>query len=568
MTQAPSVAERYLSLLKQRGIDCLYVGAGTDTAPLVEAYAGAPDAARRFPRPVVATHENLAVGMAHGYAMVTGRPQAVMLHVSVGTANAACALMNASRAQVPMLFTAGRTPLFEQGRLGARDSEIHWAQEMYDQAGMVRELVKWDYELRDGVQLDVVVGRALAIASTYPQGPVYLSLPREVLAAPAPCSAPDAIVTPAAPPAPDPAALARLADALSTARFPVVLCTASGADSSTLPLLAELADRFGIGVGEARSRHVCFPASHPLHLGHDMAAVYARADALLYLESDVPWVPSRSSPAGQAFVAQSGCDPLFQRYPIRSHRASLILTSSTRALLPALIARLAACGAERHAAERRARMAQWAGELREAVAARAARDQEQGGPISKAFLSRCVYQALPPLAIVVNEYPAVRECLPFEHAGQYYAHATSAGLGWGFPAALGAQQAAPDRTVVALMGDGAYLFANPAACHHAAAMHGLPVVAVVFDNGGWQAVRNAAVAVYPQGSAAAIGRNENGATPMATLAPMPDFRLYAQASGALGLRVDRRDELAGALAEALSAARASRPALVHVIGKD
>ena len=145
----PSVAEAYLNLLKARGIDFLYLGAGSDTAPLVEAYARREPANQIFPQPVIVSHENLAVGMAHGYFMVTGRPQAVMLHVNVGAANAVCGLLNAARSHVPMLFTAGRTPLFEEGELGSRDREIHWAQEMFDQAAMVREIVKWDYELRD-----------------------------------------------------------------------------------------------------------------------------------------------------------------------------------------------------------------------------------------------------------------------------------------------------------------------------------------------------------------------------------------------------------------------------------
>jgi acetolactate synthase-1/2/3 large subunit len=565
-----SVAEHYLAHLKQRGIDCLYVGAGTDTAPLVEAYARAAASGLDYPKPVIATHENLAVGMAHGHTMVSGRPQAVMLHVSVGAANAACALMNAARAQVPMLFTAGRTPVFEEGRLGARDSEIHWAQEMFDQAGMVRELVKWDYELRDGAQMVDVVDRALAIANAQPRGPVCLTLPREVLAAPATASTAAAArpaPAPSAPAAPDPAALDRLADALASARWPVILCTASGADARTLPMLADIAQRFGIGIGEARSRFVCFPASHPMHLGHEMGAVYAQADALLYLESDVPWVPSKARPADGAFVAHAGADPLFSRYPIRSHRSDLTLTSAAASLLPALAQALAARGAERQAAERRERMATWARSLRDAVAARAERERERGGPITKAFLSRCLFEALPPDAIVVNEYPAIRECLPFEEAGRYFVHAASAGLGWGFPAALGAQQAAPGRPVVALMGDGAYLFGNPAACHHAAALHGLPVVAVVFDNGGWEAVQNAALAVYPDAHAARV-RREQGMAPLSSLDPMPDFRLYAEASGGLGLRVHERDALPAALQRAFAAAKEGRQALIHVTGRN
>ena len=181
-----SVAEAYLALLAERGVEYLFANAGTDFAPLVEAFAKAARTGTPVPRPVIATHENLALSMAHGYAMVTGRVPAVMVHVSVGTANGVCAAFNAARENVPMLFTAGRSPLTEEGMAGARDVYIHWAQEMFDQAGMVREIVKWDYELRNGQQLETVVDRALAVATSAPQGPVYLSLPREVLASPLP----------------------------------------------------------------------------------------------------------------------------------------------------------------------------------------------------------------------------------------------------------------------------------------------------------------------------------------------------------------------------------------------
>jgi acetolactate synthase-1/2/3 large subunit len=569
-TGAISVAEAYLSLLRQRGIDFLYIGAGTDSAPLVEAYARAKSEGnpQAYPQPVVTTHENLAVGMAHGYTMVTGRPQAVMVHVSVGTANAACGLINAARAQVPMLFTAGRTPIFEQGKLGARDSEVHWAQEMFDQAGMVRELVKWDYELRDGAQLHSVVDRALSIASAKPCGPVDLSLPREVLAAPAvPVSTDMPAQARVADPAPDAAALEVLCDALLTADFPIVLCTASGGDPSTIPALVALAEEFAIGVGEARSRYVCFPASHPLHLGHDMASVYSHADVVLFLESDVPWVPSKSRPADSAFVAHAGADPLYARYPMRSHHSNLTLTCTVQTLLPALSKALAGRRLNHDRIQaRRERIAQHAAAAHAAVAARAAQERQRSGPISKAFLSQCLFDALPSDAIVVNKYPAVRECLPFEHGGQYFVHPTSAGLGWGFPAALGAKQAAPHRTVVALMGDGSYLFANPAVCHHAAAMHKLPVVAVVFDNGGWEAVQNAALMVYPEAHSAQAMRSD-GMAPLSSLDPMPDFRMYAEASEGLGLRVTERAALPEALRRAIACARAGRQVLVHVIGK-
>src|SRR5690606_14860408 len=192
-----------------------------------------------------------------------------------------------ARSQVPMLFAAGRTPLFEAGRPGARDIEIHWGQELFDQAAMVRELVKWEYELRDGLNLEDLVDRALAIATSEPRGPVYLTLPREVLASPAPGFSLRAPQPRAAPPSPDARAVADLASALAAAREPVVVCTASGADPRTVAALSALCERFGIGIGEARPRYVNAPSSHPLHLGYDRAALFEGADALLFLEADV-----------------------------------------------------------------------------------------------------------------------------------------------------------------------------------------------------------------------------------------------------------------------------------------
>ena len=126
-------------------------------------------------------HENLAVAMAHGAYVITGRPQAVMVHVNVGTGNTINNLVNLSRDRVPLILAAGRTPITEKGSFGSRSRQIHWGQEMFDQGGMVRELVKWDYELRTPGQVADVVARAHEVAMSVPRGPVYLVLPREPL---------------------------------------------------------------------------------------------------------------------------------------------------------------------------------------------------------------------------------------------------------------------------------------------------------------------------------------------------------------------------------------------------
>src|SRR6202171_5509248 len=263
-----SVAEAYLALLAERGVEYLFANAGTDFAPIVEAYAKAAHSGQPAPKPLLATHENLALSMAHGYAAASGRVPAVMVHVSVGTANALCGVFNAARANVPILFTAGRSPLTEEGLPGARDTYIHWAQEMFDQAGMLREMVKWDYELRNGAQLETVIDRALTLATSPPEGPVYLSLPREVLAEALPGFAYDSPArrVAASPPAPDETAVAAAARILAPAQNPLIVTADAGRDHAAVPALAEFAERFAIPVVEHRLRHLSLPSDHPSHL--------------------------------------------------------------------------------------------------------------------------------------------------------------------------------------------------------------------------------------------------------------------------------------------------------------
>ena len=255
--QTRIAAEDYLDALAAHGIDHLFCNPGTDFAPIVEAFARAARTNRKVPRPMVVPHENCALAMAHGYTMITGKPQAVMLHTNVGTANAINALIDASRDRVPVLLTSGRTPFTERGPSGARNVYIHWAQEMYDQAGMLREMVKWDYEMKRGDQVADVVDRALELATASPQSPVYLSLPHEVLG--------EAVGEPsdtkrpprALPRVPHPAAadIDRLADWIAAARMPLVITGTLGRDPQESALLSRIADRFAMPVIPYNTRY-------------------------------------------------------------------------------------------------------------------------------------------------------------------------------------------------------------------------------------------------------------------------------------------------------------------------
>jgi acetolactate synthase I/II/III large subunit len=557
-----SVAEAYLTLLAERGVEYLFANAGTDFAPLVEAFAKMARTGAPAPKPVLATHENLALSMAHGWAIATGRVPAVMLHVSVGTANGVCGVFNASRDNVPMLFTAGRSPLTEAGLPGARDVYIHWAQEMFDQAGMVRELVKWDYELRNGEQLETVVDRALALATTEPKGPVYLSLPREVLAEPLPGFAYDAPSrrVAAAPPGPDQGAIDEAARILAAAENPLIITASAGRQPAAVTALADLASRFAVPVVQHRPRHLSLPADHPCHLGYDAGPWLDDADAILVLECDVPWVPSLKAPRSHCRVIHLGVDPLFQRYPIRGFPCDLAIAGAPATALPALAAAL-----DRHAEktaidERRQRLAH----RREAQRAgwQKARDAAaQMRPIDMAWASACIARVKPEDAILINEYTLMPEHCGANLPGSYFGSSPASGLGWGGGAALGAKLAAPDRLVIATLGDGSHLFGNPVAVHHAAAAHGLPVLFVIMNNSLWGAVRRATQAMYPRGEAMRANK-----PPLIDLDELPAFEQVCAAAGGYGERVEDPGELPAALERALHAVTVEkRQALVNVI---
>src|SRR6516164_5629873 len=168
---AATAADALLASLRRHGFAYFFANPGTDFPPIIEAFARAKTGGIGVPQPVLVPHENLAVAMAHGAYLLTGAPQVLMVHVNVGTANTINLLANASRDRVPLLLLAGRSPIMEAGAFGARSRPIHWAQEMFDQAGMVREFVKWDYELRNPAQVTDVIARAVEAAMTPPRRP-------------------------------------------------------------------------------------------------------------------------------------------------------------------------------------------------------------------------------------------------------------------------------------------------------------------------------------------------------------------------------------------------------------
>src|ERR1041384_7562621 len=177
-----TTSSAFLDALSAAGVSYVFANFGSDHPGLVEAFAAAAATGRTVPTLITCPAEFVALTAAQGHAQVSGRAQAVIVHVECGTQNLGGAVHNAAKARVPVLIFAGASPYTQYGELpGSRNEFIHWMQDVFDQRGIVRGYVKYENEIRTGRNVAQIVHRALQIAHSEPCGPVYLVGPREVM---------------------------------------------------------------------------------------------------------------------------------------------------------------------------------------------------------------------------------------------------------------------------------------------------------------------------------------------------------------------------------------------------
>lgn len=537
-----------LARLKAVGVDYIFANSGTDFPPIIEGLAEASAKDIPLPKAIVIPHESAAMGMAHGYFLATGRAQAVMAHTNVGLANCAMGAINAATERVPIILFSGRTPVTERGRLGSRTVPIGWGQEMRDQTALVREATKWDYELRFPEQALDIVDRAHAIACSTPKGPVYLSLPREVLCElcpadniEAPSRIQPAIAAPAA------GALAEGARILAAAERPVIIAQRGAGSPEGFAVLAELALGWGIPVVQYWAIQLAIAQDHPMAAGIDPSPWLKDADVVVIIDSLAPWSPAVHDVSTNCKVIQIGQDPLYARFPVRNFHADVSLVGETDNCIISLAASMNAefAATQQRRDERRTRVAKMTQAIRREVQKRSAAGG--GDMMTKEWVSHCLSKAIEgKRATVLSELGCPLDPLSLQDHGTWYQEPHSGGLGWSFPCGLGMQLAKPDRLIVATMGDGSYMFSNPVACHQIAEALGLPLLILVLNNSEWGAVRRSVLDVYPHGYA-----SRSNAMPLVSLQPTPDFTMIAQASRAFAARVEKGSELPAALSAAI-----------------
>jgi len=550
------------------GIEYLFCNLGTDHAPLIEEMAHWREQGRAFPKLILCPHENTAVHMAGGYAVATGRGQAVLVHVDAGTANAAMGLHNLCRTRIPVLLIAGRAPMSTfDGVTGGRDTYVHFIQEPFDQASVVRPYVKWEYNLAWPSMAHEVVSRAGAVMQSDPTGPVYLTLPREVLAAPVDAASVGAYGhqnhLPVKAQGADASAVRAIAEQLMRSDNPMLVTAYAGRNREAPALIEKLAVLCGMRVCEFNTIYMNIRRDSPYFAGYNPAAFTEQADFGLMVDVDVPWIPKTTRVNPNAYWAQLDVDAIKRDIPMWGFPLNARIEGDSVRLIAQLIEIIESSATPEFKTKAAARGLAFktAHAQNRQKAASLAQAKGVVNAINPHYLCAVMGQKIDLHDVVLNEAirntMAVFEQIPREVPGSLMG-LSGGGLGFSAGTALGIKLAQADNRVIHFVGDGSFYFSNPSSVYAVANQYGLPILTVILDNGGWSAVKESTLRMYPQGEAKSTNQFASD------LGYSTDFAAIAEAAGAHGERLTDPEQVEAAIERCLAALDAGRSALLHV----
>jgi acetolactate synthase-1/2/3 large subunit len=483
------------------------------------------------------------------------------------------AIQNLFRYRLPVMLFAGRAPFTLHGELtGSRDTYVHFVQDPFDIASIVRPYVKWEYSLPSGVVVKEALARAAAFMHSDPPGPVYMMLPRETLA-----EEWDAAAMRSYDPARygavraggiDPARVDAIADQLMAAENPIALTAYLGRNAKAVAVLDRLARSCGIRVAEFNSIDLNLPQDSPCFAGFDPLPLLEEADVGLLLDTDVPFVPQYAKRVETIRWIQIDIDPLKSEFPMWGFPTDIRIQADCFSVLRQVLDVIEARADEGYRQRVAARIATWAPAHEAAAARRATASAYKGisGALNPAFLFSVLNGKLSPHDIVLNEAirnaPLVQQQILRTEPGSYVGLA-GGGLGFSGGMALGLKLARPDRRIVQIIGDGAFHFSSPDSVYAVAQQYQIPILTVVLDNDGWQAMKSAVQRVYPKGVAAETDSFQSRLT-SGRQGEQRRFSDIGRAFGAYGEQVTEPDDLPGAIDRCLEALDRGKAAVLHV----
>ena len=553
--------EAILEAFRKLKVDYIMSSPGSEWSPVWEALARQQLENRAGPTFLESWHETLAVNMAGGYTLITGRPQAVLLHAGVGVLQGSMGIHGALQNEVPMVIMSG-----ESQTLG-EDPDLDIEQQWYGGLSVggierfVEPFAKWARAVTSPYTLYESVIRAGEMAQRVPKGPIYLNVPLEHMLHD--WTPPEtAREIPAAPTLqPRPQDIEKIAELVHDAKSPVIVTETAGRDPKAFSALQEFADLLAIPVINGRvNAYANFPTNHPLYLGTGRYKALDDTDLVLLVGARAPWYPPRRRPTGGKIVAIHD-HPLKEHMVYQNLHADFYLEGDIAESLTLLSA--AAKSMKVETGTVKARRQRWTREHQDYVAAlRTEREKAQNGSaIDPLSLLGVLGETMPANTIYVDETithsPLIRQHLPQTTPQSFFRG--SGGLGQGIGTALGVKLAAPERPVALLIGDGSFLYNPIVQALGASKRHDLPIMIIILNNKKYEAMRKGHIHHYPDGVSA------NKDMHFGVTIDGPEYEKLGSHFGFHGERVEYRAELDLALQSALAATQEGRTAILNVV---
>ena len=553
-----------LEAFRNLDIDYIISSPGSEWAPVWEALAYQQVNEMPGPRYINCWHETLAVNMASGYTRVTGKMQAVLLHAGVGLLQGSMGIHGAVLGEVPMLVCSGEATSY--GENPEIDPQPQWYRSLSVVGGpdrLANAFTKWSGRATSPHTLYQQLVRAGELAQRVPQGPTFLDIPIETMIHGWQPPGKMEYIPQAPKTRPTDGDIGDLANLIARSQLPMLITDSAGRETAGFNNLIELSELLAIPVVESAALYANFPKSHPLYLGGQSERYLGEPDLVILAGSRAPWYPPQAGPPPeQAMVVALGettvkdymvYQNLFaDRYVEGDLTITLgLLTEALRAYVPGW----------RDVIE--ARRQRWTAEHERMVAANQAAESaaSSSSPIDPVWLCAVLSEVMPENVVYAEEVTThrgtVARHLRWEGPHSYYK--TNGGLGQGLGLALGIKLAKPDQPVVALMGDGGFLYNPVTQAFGVAGEANLPFLTVLFNNGCYEAMRGNHQAYYPDGYAANRGIWHG------VDIPEPDYARMVEPFGGYGERVENPAELAAALRRGLAAVNEGRIALIDVV---
>ena len=478
------------------GIKYVFVNLGSDHPSIVESIAkGQIEKKGTFPTIITCPNEMVALSMADGYARFTGKPQCVIVHVDVGTQGLGAAVHDAACGRAPVLIFAGLSPYTMEGELrGSRTEYIHWIQDVPDQKQIVGQYCRYTGEIKRGVNIKQMVGRALQFALSAPMGPVYLVGSREAMEEEIPeyklniehwgpigaGALPDS-------------AVAVISEALVDAKEPLVVTGYSGRNHAAVGELVKLTETIkGIRVLDTGGSDMCFPSDHRASIGlrYGVDDSVKTADVILVLDCDVPWIPTLCKPKDGAKVFHIDVDPLKQQMPVFYIPAEARYKADSYTSIRQLNEYVSLNAYLKEKVESYGDRWEKVQQLHD-KRMNTIRELAQPGKnndYNTSYLCATIRKAVPEDTVFAIEAVTSTAFVADQILPRYpgtWINCGGGGLGWSGGAALGIKMAAGEKKFICqIVGDGTFLFSVPGSVYWISQRYKLPVLTIVLNNKG------------------------------------------------------------------------------------